>query len=199
MSCLNSSDNLRTLDQYKLKPIPHRPAEQTLCIRDKNSPSHAKSSRLVRYRLAVLKVFWLCHGHDAQIAKASGQWNQTSNPCSLEVKAAITNLVICLGSQWVYIISSRYHHNSFSHVSGTEIGVTYTSLVGQAKSIWIFSFVQFWLPRLFNSLPSGHFFSLYVTIYFYHFREEIPKGLYHNDNETLCFTGQVSGSIFVVF
>lgn len=111
------------------------------------------------------RYFDCAMGHDAQIAKASWQWNQTSNPCSLQVKAVITNLVRCFGSQQVHITSSKHHLNPFSHASVTEIGVTYTILLGQAKSVWLFSFVQFWLPSLFNSFPFGNFFSLYVTIY----------------------------------
>lgn len=68
-------------------------------------------------------------GHGDQTAKASWRKNQTSNHSSLEVKAVILKLVIGLGSHWVDRISSRYHHNSFSHASLTEIDLTYISLL----------------------------------------------------------------------
>jgi len=69
-------------------------------------------------------------GHGDPTDKASWQWDQTSNHSCLEVKAVIINLVIGLGSHRVDKISSRFHHNSFSRVSGTEISVTYISLLG---------------------------------------------------------------------
>lgn len=186
------------LDQYKLKPIQYRPAEQTLCIREKNAPSHAKPSRLVD--LQSWRYFDYDHGHDAQRTKASWQWNQTSNPCNLEVKAAVTNLVICLGSQWVYRISGGYHLHSFSHASHrNRCHLHYLSRPGEINlTFFICSLLT---SKVFQQPPTWTLF-LFVCdhlLVLCHFKEEIPKDLYHNDNETSCFTGEISGSIFVVF
>lgn len=68
-------------------------------------------------------------GHGDQTAKASWRWNQTSNHSSLELEAVVINVVIELRSHSVNVVLSRYHQNSFAHASGTEIDVTYISLL----------------------------------------------------------------------
>lgn len=66
-------------------------------------------------------------GHCDQVAKASWQWN-------LDFKVLQTRGERCtcckLESNWVDIISGRYHHGPFLSASGTEIDVTHISMLG---------------------------------------------------------------------